>query len=338
MSLAPVLLLASGKGGTGKTTLALASAVHMTAPVLVRSRANLSPLARRTMTHARTALLLAVATLTLGCSSVAVAQTPKPVATDPWPAIAAADARQDYATKLRLLRPLAAQGDAYAQYNLGVAYAYGEGVAQDAIEAVRWYRLAAAQGNAVAQFNLGSAYENGEGVAQDAGEAVRWYRLAAAQGYASAQNNLGLKYNSGRGVIQDYQEAVRWWRLAATQGNARAQVNVGVAYANGEGVAQDATEAVRWYRLAAAQGDAGALYNLGAAYAEGEGVAQDVVRAHMWINIAASVSSGEAAKKRVEVRNILAERMTPAQLERAQELARQCQASDYKRCGEEAVK
>ena len=40
------------------------------------------------------------------------------------------------------LRVLAEQGDADAQFNLGVMYADGEGVAQDDAEAVRWFRLA----------------------------------------------------------------------------------------------------------------------------------------------------------------------------------------------------
>jgi TPR repeat protein len=67
---------------------------------------------------------------------------------------------------------------------------HGQGVAKDYIEAVRWYRLAAAQGNAYAQNNLGWMIANGEGVAQDKAEAVRWYRLAVAQGNADAQINL----------------------------------------------------------------------------------------------------------------------------------------------------
>jgi TPR repeat protein len=63
--------------------------------------------------------------------------------------------------------PIAEQGDASAQYNLGVMYANGYGVPQDYAEAVRWYRLAAGQGNAKAQYNLGLMYYNGEGVPQD---------------------------------------------------------------------------------------------------------------------------------------------------------------------------
>jgi TPR repeat protein len=65
-------------------------------------------------------------------------------------------------------------------------FAKGEGVAQDKAEAVRLYRLAAAQGDADAQFNLGLMFAYGEGVAQDKAEAVRLYRLAAAQGDAKA--------------------------------------------------------------------------------------------------------------------------------------------------------
>jgi TPR repeat protein len=41
--------------------------------------------------------------------------------------------RGDYATALRLFCPLADQGDADAQYNLGVMYDEGRGVAQNAM-------------------------------------------------------------------------------------------------------------------------------------------------------------------------------------------------------------
>ena len=83
--------------------------------------------------------------------------------------------------------------------------------------AVRWYRLAADQGHVSAQYNLGVRYANGEGVPQDAAEAVRWYRLAADQGFARAQVNLGFMHDNGRGVPQDYVQAHRWFNLAASR-------------------------------------------------------------------------------------------------------------------------
>ena len=55
----------------------------------------------------------------------------------------------------------------------------GKGVLQDDAEAVKWYRLSAEQGNAYAQYNLGVMYSNGKGVLQDYAEAVKWYRLVS---------------------------------------------------------------------------------------------------------------------------------------------------------------
>ena len=89
--------------------------------------------------------------------------------------------RGDYQTAFKLWLPLAEQGDAKAQFNLGVMYGDGLGVKQDYFEEVNWYRKAAEQGHAKAQFNLGVMYANGRGVKQDDFEAVKWYRQAAEQ-------------------------------------------------------------------------------------------------------------------------------------------------------------
>jgi TPR repeat protein len=132
----------------------------------------------------------------------------------------------DYATALREWTPLAKQGNANAQTNLGWMYNNGKGVPQDYKTAVKWYRLAAEQGVAVAQYNLGFMYDQGLGVPQDYKTAVKWYRLAAEQGDADAQKNLGVMYADGRGVPQDDKTAVKWYKLSAEQGNARAQSNL----------------------------------------------------------------------------------------------------------------
>src|SRR6266487_3629596 len=118
----------------------------------------------------------------------------------------------DYATALKMWRPLAEQGNTDAQYGLGLMYDGGKGVPQDNAEAARWYRKAAEQGLASAQSNLGVLYARGEGVPQDNAQAARWYRRAAEQEYAMAQFNLGVLYEKGHGVKQDYTEAVFWYR------------------------------------------------------------------------------------------------------------------------------
>ena len=100
---------------------------------------------------------------------------------------------------------------AWADFQAGLD-AYNRG---DFAEAYKQFLPLAEQGDAVAQLNLGFMYENGRGVPQDYGEAIRWYRQAAAQGYASAQYNLGLMYAYGIGVPQDDVRAYAWFNLAA---------------------------------------------------------------------------------------------------------------------------
>lgn len=84
----------------------------------------------------------------------------------------------------------AEQGNALAQYSLGLHYVDGRGVAKDDAEAVKWFHKAAQQGNANGQFELGYMYESGKGVAKDAAEAAKWYQKAAAQGNADAMRRL----------------------------------------------------------------------------------------------------------------------------------------------------
>ena len=97
-------------------------------------------------------------------------------------------------TTFEQLRQAAEAGDARAQFDLGVRYAGGKGVAANDAEAARWIALAAAQGLVDAQFNLGLMYADGNGVAVDPQQAVFWLRKAADQGDARAQSNLGLMY------------------------------------------------------------------------------------------------------------------------------------------------
>jgi len=181
----------------------------------------------------------------------------------------------NYKQAFHLLQPLAQQGDAEAQFNLGVMYSKGQGVAQSYQRALAWYQKAAHQGLAAAQYNLSKMYEDGRGVAQDYQQALAWYQKAANQGYSDAQFNLGVMYDEGRGVAQDYQQALAWYQKAANQGDAMAQYNLGVMYYEGRGVAQNYQQALSWYQKAANQGVAGAQYNLGFIYATGQGVAQD---------------------------------------------------------------
>jgi uncharacterized protein len=122
-----------------------------------------------------------------------------------------------YAVALRLVRPMAEQGDSRAQSLLGLIYFEGHGVRRDEPEAMRWYRRAADQGDADAQLEIGNMYYKGRGVTQNYSETARWYRLAADRGNAAAQYNLGISYARGDGVPQDNVLAHMWFNLAAAR-------------------------------------------------------------------------------------------------------------------------
>jgi TPR repeat protein len=138
----------------------------------------------------------------------------------------AAYQRGDYATAMRIYRPLADHDNAEAQSWLGFMYSFGMGVRQNYAEGAKLIRKAAEQGYAPAQRNLGAMYEAGnEGVPQDYLEAARWYRLAAEQGDASAQYGIGTMYLDGRGVPQNYVQAHMWFNLAAAVGYSYAVID-----------------------------------------------------------------------------------------------------------------
>ena len=121
--------------------------------------------------------------------------------------------RGDYAAALREWRPLAEQGHARAQNNLGRMYDDGLGVPQDYAEALSWYKKAAALGNVFAYYNLGLMYSKGDGVAQDVVLAHMWWTLAISQGDETATGGRDrLASEMTPAQIAEAQKLAREWR------------------------------------------------------------------------------------------------------------------------------
>ena len=154
--------------------------------------------------------------------------------------------------------------------------------------------------------------------------------LAIAVLLGTAGVSWGADYQKGVTAYQrgDYIIALGVWKSLAEKGNVQAQNNLGVMYRSGLGIPKDDKNAVKWFRLAAEHGDAPAQANLAYMYANGMGVLQDWVYAHMWSNVAASTGFMGAVKNR----EIFRKRMTPFQLAKAKQLARECIRKKYKGC------
>lgn len=141
-------------------------------------------------------------------------------------------------------------------------FAKNASTSTNAAGAIAKYRPLADQGNAAAQFNMGMIYHAGYGVAADDAVAAVWFQKAAEQGFARAQSALGLLYLAGHGVPQDYGQAAHWLAKAAEQGDSVAQENLGAMYGKGDGVPRDERLAIAWSQKAADQGNAQAKANL----------------------------------------------------------------------------
>ena len=114
-----------------------------------------------------------------------------PAVAGPYEDGVVAYAKGDYPTAFRLLRPIAEQGDARAQNDLGIMYETGFGLTQDYLVAATWYRKAADQGNPGGQYNVGALYERGNGVPHDYVQALKWYSLAASRMGTTQQETAG---------------------------------------------------------------------------------------------------------------------------------------------------
>lgn len=168
--------------------------------------------------HKLTRLLLA--TLILGASGAQAGDLEDGIA---------AFEKHDFNTAVRLIEPLADQGNVEAEYFMGTFYMYGHGVPMDPPQATTWFKRAyghwetqARAGNAQAMVEIATMLTSGLGVARDDKAAADWLRKAGELGNAEAWAELGGLYVEGAGVPRDMAEGERLLKKAAAAGSARA--------------------------------------------------------------------------------------------------------------------
>ena len=143
--------------------------------------------------------------------------------------------------------------------------------------------------------------------------------LMAAPAWADFQKGMDA-FNPG-----DYHTALREWEQYGEQSDAKVQYALGAMYEFGRpGFRLSIVEAVKWYRWAAKQDHAHAQYSLGVIYGSDERVTPDYVQAHMWLSLAIPrLPQRKYRARAVNSRDIIAAKMTPAQIAEARRLARE---------------
>ena len=105
--------------------------------------------------------------------------------------LAAAQA-EDYETAMKEWLPLAEQGLAGAQSNIGDLFSNGLGMERDDAQAFFWHIQAAEQGVVKSMFFVGAALAAGQGVEKDVVQGVKWLLLARRVGFPNADQVLRL--------------------------------------------------------------------------------------------------------------------------------------------------
>ena len=122
--------------------------------------------------------------------------------------------QKDYKTALYYLSMFAANGDARANYNLGIMYREGLGVDQDDIEALTHFIAAAEDGHMLGNYAVGLAFLRGRGSDVDAEAALFYLKEATMLGHALSPVEIGRVYFEGELTEKDFVAAHFWWSLA----------------------------------------------------------------------------------------------------------------------------
>jgi hypothetical protein len=129
------------------------------------------------------------------------------------------------AQSLADLRKFADQGDAEAQYQMGVRFHNGEDVSRDDAQAMQWFLRAAEQGHVTAQSALGAYYWAGRGVPEDLSKAYFWSEIALAEGDENSKSRLeGLASQMTRSQVSAARQQAEVWLRSHNQ-RAKSEAN-----------------------------------------------------------------------------------------------------------------
>lgn len=216
----------------------------------------------------------------------------------------------------------AEQGDAEAQFKLGLAYYNGDGINRNYRKAYHWFLKSAEQGNSEAQYWVGYMLRKGKKIGTDYKKAMEWFRKSALQDNPSALLHIGGMYHNGEGCKRDVKVAFEYIKKAADLGLPKAYMYMGVWHRlYGDSIAAlswfekaaDEDEkflpeiadqlssympetAFKWRLRAAKTGNMCSQYQAGKMYEYGKGVIMDTEQARYWYGLAAEQGHFEAKK------------------------------------------
>jgi TPR repeat protein len=174
--------------------------------------------------------------------------------------------KQDKKLAMHFLTESAKKDYAPAQQLLGLIY----GIKKDYKNSISWYKKSAENGDAKAQYSLGVLYLKGIGVEKDIYKSTELFIKSASGGNTKAQYSLAIRYIAGDGIEKNYYEAIKWLKRAADKNHPNAAYSMSLRYKLGQGVKQDKSQRIKWLEKSKKIGNLNAKYELSALTLSGE--------------------------------------------------------------------
>jgi TPR repeat protein/V8-like Glu-specific endopeptidase len=205
------------------------------------------------------------------------------------------DYPKDQLKAISLYKIAAEKGYPNSQFNLALAYKYGNGVEKNQVLAKEFYLKAfngfskeAENGNANAQAAIGSMYLTDDAIPKNLPKALEWLEKSSNNGSSNGQVQLGEIYLNGIITSKDIGKAINLIQKSVNQGNPNAQFILGDQYFKGINIEKDFTKSFILFQEAAAKNHLRAQHNLGLSYITGRGIQKELGTGFEWIIKAAN--------------------------------------------------
>ena len=212
--------------------------------------------------------------------------------------------------KIGLYWKAANDGDAEAQFNLGVCYRDGVQISVNDEAATLWFEKSAAQGNHEAEYAFAEMLSRRQ-PSSDATDKkiVGLLQKAVAANHIKAKTLLGKYLYTGKGIDEDYDKAVELWEDAVKSGDLDAKCELAGFHFTGRGMfnsGKDQDKALKEWMEAAAANHIESAFKLGKYYAGGSGLfssGKDIPKAKQYLFVAAEAGHRQAMAELADILN-----------------------------------
>ena len=124
---------------------------------------------------------------------------------------------KNFAHAIKLLSPIAEEGNVEAMYRMAIMLQNGLGCQASKEKAFNYMKDAAHKWYPLAQHAYGFMFFEGECTDKDIDKSIEWFTKAAEQGLMGSATTLAMIYEEGKLVPQDLEKSQYWYKKAGIE-------------------------------------------------------------------------------------------------------------------------